>query len=183
MPEPINTPDEQLEKLIGSIESTGASIKLASEDVRAGVEGALFGSDPLPENCPSRASAAESAMHRLKKYVEEITGLTNDLQTYVFKNYAVINGSEDLEDLAFITIGGQCPLVEPNFGNNVTLTNRLNDSKVRATVKVQTEEAGAIEFIYDLRRNETRSIGCTGAHGAGGNDYKFKYEVVKCTRI
>jgi hypothetical protein len=87
MAKSINRDDLGLEKLIANIEATGHSVKIVCHDVRENVESALFGSDPLPENCPSRASLAELGMRRLKKYVDEIQSLTNELETYIAKNY------------------------------------------------------------------------------------------------
>lgn len=88
MPKSINYNDERLEKLISFIESTGDSMKIICHDVRENIEGALFDSKPLPENCPSRASLAEFSMRRLKKYVIEITTLTDDLEKHIFENYS-----------------------------------------------------------------------------------------------
>lgn len=84
----INTSDERLEKLISFVEDTGDSMKIVCLDVRENVEGALLGSHPIPENCPSRPSLAEFGMRRLKKYVNEIMVLTNDLEKYIFENYS-----------------------------------------------------------------------------------------------
>jgi hypothetical protein len=84
----INKDDLELEKIIEGIEATGNSLKIVCHNVRENVEHALFGGEPLPEGCPSRASLGEFGMRRLKKYVDEINSLTRDLENHLAKNYS-----------------------------------------------------------------------------------------------
>lgn len=88
MSKSINKTDPELEKFIKFIEETGDALKIVCSDVRENVEGALFDQQPLPDSCPSRASAAEFGMRRLKKYILEINTLTTQLETHIFKNYS-----------------------------------------------------------------------------------------------
>lgn len=88
MSKSINTSDRELEKLISFIEETGNSLKIVCHDVRGNVESALFDKKPLPDNCPSRASMAEFSIRRLKKYIQEVTVLTEQLENYVFEKYS-----------------------------------------------------------------------------------------------
>lgn len=79
--------DEQIDKLCGFIHSTTESIKVLGDTDLPQVKDALYGSEPIPEGCPSRASFAEFCLRGLKERLEEATDLIDQLEKEIFGKY------------------------------------------------------------------------------------------------
>ena len=78
--------DQELEKLLGFIKSSGNAIKIIADDVPDNVRHSLFEGEMI-EGCPSRAAAAEMELRKLKSLIREIQTLEDDLEKHIYAHY------------------------------------------------------------------------------------------------
>lgn len=80
--------DEQIDKLYGFIHSTTESIKILGDtDHLDEIKRVLYGNQPIPEGCPSRASLAEFGLQGLKGRLREALELIDQLEVEIFARY------------------------------------------------------------------------------------------------
>jgi hypothetical protein len=80
--------DAQIDKLCEFIHSTTESIKILGDTDLPQVRDALYGHDPIPEGCPSRAAFEEFCLRGLKGRVDEVTELIDQLEKEIFAKYS-----------------------------------------------------------------------------------------------
>ncbi|HMO81733.1 MAG TPA: hypothetical protein PKD24_13165 [Pyrinomonadaceae bacterium] len=79
--------DEKIEQLLEWIKSNTDGIKILGETDLDHVRHIIYGNDPLPHGCPSRASMAEFALRRLKGRLHEAGQLIEQLETEIYEKF------------------------------------------------------------------------------------------------
>ncbi len=83
--------DKELETLFNELNSWSKALVISVEDTLPSIQHALQSNEPLPVNCPSKASLAEMELRQIQKKLSELNGIYKLIHEHLFKEYGQTN--------------------------------------------------------------------------------------------
>ncbi len=80
--------DRQLETLFSELDNWAKSLSRRTERIPPLIRAILDGSAPLPEDCPSIASAAAMELRQIEKSLEEVKNAYMLIDNHLFEHYS-----------------------------------------------------------------------------------------------
>lgn len=79
--------DRHLETLFSELDNWAKSLSRRTERIPPLIKEILESNEPLPEDCPSKATAAAMELRQIEKSLEEVKATYMLIDNYLFENY------------------------------------------------------------------------------------------------